>query len=593
MTHRYFIPLFFLIFVLPGFTCFTYGQRDTTKMNQQVEVVKAYRPSISNAEKINLLPEIDDTTKFRPDLNYSTMSHPINSGFIPSALKASNQFQREISYPGYGKISGGFGTSLTPFFDLFLSNPNSQNGTFGVQFNHLSSMGKVKLKGGSEMDAPFSNNHGIIFGSYVLNDITISSELNYQRDMNRFYGYPVIVPVNTKSDNFLKYFNTDQLNQLGFFDLTVKSNASSLYLLKFNTGINLSYFNTSTNQVEKVIRLKGDFAYDFGTFSGKLKIGFDHFETENVTNQPDFAPLSSPKNTWIKLSPTFYYQNDLLSIEGGLNLYTVFDNLNGASSTRFIPYPKAEFSYHTEANNFNVYLDVDGYLENNNYSKIAEENRWINPGLRVKPTNHRYILSGGVKGKIATPLTFNLGLKYSKTEEQYFFITRVEDRTALKQTDLAYNPAFEVEYDDLGTFDFTGNLSYTTSNIFLLLSGHFYNYQLNSLVKAPYLPDFILNANSSFKLTNKISAMAELYFTGPRNVMLKFYLPPLSSAIGGPAVYLKTDAMIEANVGAKYRFIKNLEFLGRIENLFNRKDEPWYGYTIQGIRFKLGASLSF
>ena len=138
MTQRYFISQLFLLTILPGFFCSAFAQRDTTKMNQQVEVVKAYKPSISKAEKINLLPEISDTTLFRPDLNYQTISHPITSGFQSSVLKASNQLQREISYPGYGKISGGFGTNFTPFFDLYLSNPNSRNGTIGVQMNHLS-----------------------------------------------------------------------------------------------------------------------------------------------------------------------------------------------------------------------------------------------------------------------------------------------------------------------------------------------------------------------------------------------------------------------------------------------------------------------
>jgi outer membrane receptor protein involved in Fe transport len=75
--------------------------------------------------------------------------------------------------------------------------------------------------------------------------------------------------------------------------------------------------------------------------------------------------------------------------------------------------------------------------------------------------------------------------------------------------------------------------------------------------------------------------------------MLKYYLPIFSSASPPPPVYLLTDAMVEANIGAKYQFSKHLEFFGKAENLFNRKDEPWYGYTVQGLRFKLGAGFSF
>ena len=75
--------------------------------------------------------------------------------------------------------------------------------------------------------------------------------------------------------------------------------------------------------------------------------------------------------------------------------------------------------------------------------------------------------------------------------------------------------------------------------------------------------------------------------------MLKFYLPIWSSALPPDPIYLQTDAMVEVNIGAKYLFTKNLEFFGKIENLLNRKDEPWYGYTVQGLRFKVGAGFSF
>jgi outer membrane receptor protein involved in Fe transport len=239
---------------------------------------------------------------------------------------------------------------------------------------------------------------------------------------------------------------------------------------------------------------------------------------------------------------------------------------------------------------------MDGYLQNNNYSKIAAENRWINPTLKVHPTNLPGIFYGGIKGKIATPFTFDIGLKYSKAEDQYFFVTRVENRSGNinpSLADLTYNNAFEVVYDNLNTLDFYGNLTYTAPGLFLLLSGHFYGYEVSSLENAPYMPDFTLNAVSRFTLTDKLSAMAEFFLTGPRNIMLQYYLPPVSSALPPPPVYLKADAMAELNIGANYLFAKDLELFGKIENLLNRKDEPWYGYTVQGIRFKVGVSFSF
>ncbi|MCK9641509.1 MAG: hypothetical protein M0R39_16515 [Prolixibacteraceae bacterium] len=593
MIQRYFLKRFLVVALLAGFVLTSYAQKDTTNLNQQVEVVKAYKPSVANAQRINLLPDINDTTKFRPDLNYKTIAHPITTGFKPTNVRAYDQFQREIIYPGYGKISGGIGSYQTPFLDFYLSNPNSQNGTLGLQLNHLSSNGSIQLRGGSRTDAPFSYNRALVFGSYVLEGVTISSELNYQRDMNRFYGYPVEIPADIMTNNFTMYFGQDQLNQHGYFNLAVKSNASSKAILKFNSEMKLGYFSTSSSQIEKEISLKGNFDYDFGAFAGKLNAAFDHFNTDNVTENPDLLPTFSRTGSWLQLAPSINYQTEYLTLEGGLNLYAVTNDPNG---TTLKLYPKAQFSYHSSGNKLIFHVGMDGYLQNNNYSKIAEENRWINPTLEVGPSNHMNVLSAGIKGKITTKLAYDLGLKYSKTVDQYFYATMVENRSGNASPtlkDLTYNNAFEVVYDNLSTVDFSGNLTYTSSDLFMMLAGHFYNYETNNLEKAPYQPDFTLDATANYKVTDKILATADFFLTGPRNIMLKFHLPIWASSMPPPPIYLQTDAMVDVNVGAKYLFNKNLEFIGEIENLLNRMDEPWYGYTVQGLRFKVGASFSF
>ncbi len=594
MVQKYFLERFLLVALLSGFVLSGNAQKDSTKLNQQVEVIKAYKPSVSNAQKMNLLPDINDTTKFRPDLNYKTIGHPINSGFRPTDVRAYDQYRREINYPGYGKISGGIGSYQTPFLDFYLSNPNSQNGSLGVQFNHLSSQGSLQLKGGSRVDAPFSYNKALVFGSYVLEGVTISSELSYRRDMNRFYGYPQAIPANISTDDFTKYFGQDQLNQYGYFDLAVKNNAASKALLKFNSGVKLGYFSTSSGQLEKEISVRGNFIYDFGTFTGKLKAAFEHFNTDKVTAIPDLLlPTFSRASSWLQLAPSINYQTEYLTLEGGLNLYAVSDDPNG---TTLKLYPKAQFLYHSPGNKLIFHIGIDGFLQNNSYAKIAEENRWINPTLKVEPSNHMNVLSAGVKGKITAQLAYDLGLKYSKTVDQYFYVTLVENKSGKASPelkDLTYNNAFDVEYDNLSTVDFSGNLTYTSSNLFMILSGHFYNYQSNNLEKAPYQPDFTLDATTNIKVTDKIRATADFFLTGPRNIMLKFYHPIWASSTPPPPIYLQTDAMLDVNIGAKYLFNKNLDFFGKIENLLNRMDEPWYGYTVQGLRFKVGASFSF
>ena len=129
--------------------------------------------------------------------------------------------------------------------------------------------------------------------------------------------------------------------------------------------------------------------------------------------------------------------------------------------------------------------------------------------------------------------------------------------------------------------------------MFLFISGHFYNYQTKTLLQAPYMPDFTIEATSDFKLTGSLKAMAEFYLTGPRNVMFKYFLPSTSNAIALPPIYLSTTSVIDVNLGLKYDLTPQFNLFGKVENLLNRKDEIWVGYTVQGLRLKLGVSFSF
>ena len=99
MIQRYFLKRFLLV-ALPFRVCACKAmQKDSTKLNQQVEVVKAYKPSVSNAQKMNLLPDVNDTTKFRPDLNYQTIGHPITSGFAPQTFAHTTSTKGRSSIP--------------------------------------------------------------------------------------------------------------------------------------------------------------------------------------------------------------------------------------------------------------------------------------------------------------------------------------------------------------------------------------------------------------------------------------------------------------------------------------------------------------
>ena len=118
MYPRYTIPTFLHFPSFRESFILVSAQKDTSKMNQQVEVIKAYRPRSQKQVKSTFCLKSTTPRASGQIFNYKIISHPVTSGFESSALKASNRLQGRSSNPGYGRISGGFGTNLTPFSDF-------------------------------------------------------------------------------------------------------------------------------------------------------------------------------------------------------------------------------------------------------------------------------------------------------------------------------------------------------------------------------------------------------------------------------------------------------------------------------------------
>ena len=234
MKHLYrSIPFFILFFALS--MEFTAAQQDTTKLKQEVEVVKAYRPSISNANKVNLLPVIDDTTRFVPEFKYAIESKPVKTGFTATPINAAdvNGFQSKTLGLGYLKL--GVGTYNTPYVELFLNLPKSDIATFGLHLRHLSSDGRIKLREGDQVDAPFSENSGEAFGGINIGNTVLSVNLSYNRDAMLYYGYPVAIP--TYDDVPMYVYGQKQDYQSGDLVVALKSTEAIESNLKFDGEI--------------------------------------------------------------------------------------------------------------------------------------------------------------------------------------------------------------------------------------------------------------------------------------------------------------------------------------------------------------------
>lgn len=566
------------------------AQKDTTKLNQTVEVMKAYRPSISNANKVNLMPVIDDTTRFTPEFKYSIESHPVKSGFTASPITAADVNGLPSKDLGLGYLKMGVGTYSTIYGEFFLNVPKSKIGTFGLHLRHLSSDGKIKLKEGDLVDAPYSQNNAEMFGALNIGNTILSGELSYNRDAMRYYGYPVAIPANILLiPNY--NFGLKQTYQNGDIKVALKNSEKSKSDFNFNAGFRLGFFDAKTGQKETSGGFFGKFDYNFGQVYGILDLSLDNFSTDSIYLEPQSQLIVGTKSEgWLRVAPSVRLDGDNWSLRGGVNFVAVQDK--GFKNVTKL-YPDFEFNFRPIEEILTLYAGFKGDLKNNRYGTIAYENYWADPRHNVHNTDYTYILFGGLKGKISREISYNVGMKYSKAKDMYFYTQNsyVDYSSSMMPAPVIYNNAFDLTYDNAGIFNLSTELSYVSGkDLFAILKLNYYNYKLESLSFAPHKPNFDLTASTGFRIIDRLTGVADLEVLGKRKAMT-YYTNPIS--LDKIISEFSIDPSIRINLGATYDLTSKFKLFGRIDNLLNMQNEQWLGYTSQGLRLVAGATYSF
>jgi len=577
------ISVFLLIVAFSAVTAL--AQKDSTKLNQSVEVMKAYRPSISNANKVNLMPVIDDTTRFTPEFKYSIESHPIKNGFTATPISAADVNGLPSKDLGLGFLKLGAGTFSTLYGEFFFNLPKSKIATFGLHLRHLSSDGTIRLREDDRVDAPYSQNNAAVFGSVNLGSAILSANLSYDRDAMRYYGYPVAIPAVVPSQ-----FGLSQAYQNGNIKVALKSDEELDSDLKFNGGFNLGYFDAKTGQKQSSAGLFGKFDYNFGGINGILDISYDYYKTDSI--HLELQPLPGTKTEgWVKIAPSVRLDGDNWSLRGGINFVAVQDK-SFLNSTKL--YPDFEANFRPIEGMLTLYASFKGDLKNNRYGDIAYENYWTDPRHNVHNTDYTYILSGGLKGKITREISYNVGLNYSKVKDLYFYVLNSfpDGSSSTTPAPKLYNNAFDLTYDDAGIFNLSTELSYVSGkDLSVVLKGNYYSYNLESLPFTPQKPKFDLTASAGFRIIDRLTGFTDLGVIGKRQAMT-YYYSPFSSALPETKEF-SIDPTIQLNLGATYDFTSKFKLFGRVDNLLNRQNEQWLGYASQGLRLMAGGTFSF
>ena len=581
-----------ILVILFGFQLTSAQKKDENIGTEVVNVVKAYAPTISDAFKVKETPVlIDDDNSKKETIQYSIFSFPVASTFAPAKGKAAGleNGAKEKLFSNYATFAAG--TYGTINADLFATKTLKNGDYVAAMLRHLSSQGGIK---DVVLDNNFSNTSlDATYGS-KSNKLSWNGDLGYHRQAYNWYGleslfYENLPPLD--KELFLSKINPKQVYQNIYFGgkIAISESVFKEATLKF------SHFYDSYASAENRLVIRPSAQFEISDIKLKTNFVFDYL---NGSFDKDYFNTNSLKygSTILGIQPTFNYFKKELSINFGLGIYynTLSQREVSDAKSKIFIYPNITSTYNLVGDLMIAYAGLEGELKQNSYQEFTQENFFVSPTSVVNPTDQKYDLYLGLKGKLSNTIAYNVRASFKNEDNKALYKNNAYDPLNSNESGYAFGNSFGVIYDKVKTLSFFGEIKADfTKNFSFGVNSTLNSYTIQDEQEAWNLPAIQLSSFIDYTFNSKWYANAKVFFVGQRKDLIS--VPSLADVFP-PIYYQETKILngyIDLNAQVGYKHNERLTFFFKGNNLANQNYQRWVNYPVQGIQVMLGANYKF
>lgn len=537
-------------------TSAAYGQKN---VDQTVFVESTFKPRVEEAEKISSIPLATDTAQVTPEISYSVLPSRIDAQYKIKSIKPAKLVGSPLDKLYNSRVRLGIGNYTTPLLEFSIQNLRSKEYAVGAYAYHKSSHAKLKLENGHKVPAGYGTNKFAVYGKRFYNDFNVEGEVGFNSQKNRFYGYntanfPDTVP-DMESKEIRQWYS-----QIKARAEIYSTNTDSL-ALQYRLALIADYFSDDYANSQNHVDVPGKVSFMIKDFRLDLNARFHYFASTLDT-------LRGVNDNAFQFNPVLSKRGDQWQVRVGLNTY--FTSYGDANI-----YPEAELCFDVIPGAMQAYFGVNGDLELNHFSKIANENYFILPGLNMKNTNHKLIGYGGVKGLISSDFGYKAELRFDSMEDIYFF---------QNDTNSILENQFVPVYDNADLLKVMGELWYSPyTYLDFYLKGAYNSYSLATELKAWHKPTSEFTFRTVYNYKEKIYATFDLINIGKR------YTKDFSD-LTTPKEH---KAIWDVNLALEYKYSNVLSGFVNAHNILGQRYDIWNQYPSQKINVMLGLSYKF
>ena len=557
---------------------------------EEVNVVKEYKPTISDAFKVKEIPVLNDADNSKKEMiKYSILPFPVATTFSPAKGKAETleKEQQEHLFKNYATFgAGNYGTLNTA---VYLNHDLNNTDFLGAILRHHSSQGGIKNLELS--DKFFDTAIDLTYGSNKK-ELSWNLDLGYQNQIFNWYGLP------DNFGNFLRpEYRTSLINQIDS-----QQSYNTLYLgskIAINESafkeisLKFTHFSDAFSSSENRFYAKPSFEFELDNKLIKTNVSFDYL---GGSFQKEYFKTNSISYGFANfgVAPSFALNKNDWTIQIGTGLFYSLATENKKNT--FFVYPQINASYKIVGDLMIFYAGAEGNLEQNTYSDFVNLNPFLSPTLNIAPTDTRYDIFAGLKGKLTTTVNYTIRTSYLNERNKALFKSNDFNENGTNES-YAFGNSMQVVYDNMKTLRFYGELKAAISDQLRLgVNGTFSSFKNSVQLEAWNLPVFKFNATADFTISEKWYGGLNLFYVGERkdqqiNNDLVYIMG--SSIFETPTGIVTLRSYFDLNAHLGYKYSNRITAFLRANNITNNGYEKWLNYPVQRFQIVLGANYKF
>ncbi len=158
------------------------------QLDTQVEVTKAYVPSLESASKLNIEPDITDTVMMRPEIDYTITPLSLTTSLSTRPIRPATVTYWEFNRPLPCYVRLGAGYTPNSAADIYLSTQNPSTGYLIGAVNHTGSYADLCNAEGVKHRAWRMENRATVAAGKYLGRHILEGAISYDHRIIHRYG---------------------------------------------------------------------------------------------------------------------------------------------------------------------------------------------------------------------------------------------------------------------------------------------------------------------------------------------------------------------------------------------------------------------